>query len=692
MRKLNFLFEKKFLVICLAGILVLVSTVPAMAVDLKFKDITSRHQWARPYIEKMYLAGVTSGVTETSYAPESPVKRAQIIAMLVRLMGLENEAKTKSLPADFPKADAVPAWARGYVAVAVEKGIISGKDLDDFRPDDDAKRYEVAVFAVKALGLGEEAESRQNVNLSFKDIYAIPLDARSYVEIAVEKKILQGYTDNNFKPNNSITRAEAAKVLFSVAKHLPVQQNVVRGRVEEVDPSLWLASIKVKLQSGNSVKYSVNNSASIYKEDEKGALVKANLEDIKIGDNVEIIPDRVSGGTAAYIEKIAGESPSSALTGTAVEGTIADIDIERKVLTVKKSGGFDMVLNVKAGAAIYLDGKSAGLSDLAAGQPVSLLVSGTDIIKLEAKTVEKSIKGILKSIIGSDLLVIDNDETGRSETYSINSGVLVVKDGQVATLANLVPGDLAGLTIAGGKVVKIEAESAQKEVKGIVENISFLSKNPVITVEDEDGDTQDIEIDGDVSIKRNGRSADIDELKKGDEVDITLEYNKAIKIVAKSVKRDTSGRIKSITLSDNPSITIIDEDGEEITFYVTSNTDITQDSKEIKIYDLKPDYQVDIRAEGDEATSIKVTAWQATETFKGTVQYIHTGPRVIVISIKKSDGTRDSKEIHYDDDTVFIKGRDNISVRKINVGDEIIAVGAYDSGLFTADSIVVLTN
>jgi hypothetical protein len=678
-------------VICLAGILVLASTVPALAVDLKFKDITSKHQWARPYIEKMYLAGITNGVTETSYAPESPVKRVQIIAMLVRLMGLENEAKTKSLPADFPKADAVPAWARGYVAVAVEKGIISGKDFDDFRPDDDAKRYEVAVFAVKALGLGEEAESRQNVNLSFKDIYAIPLDARSYVEITVEKKILQGYTDNNFKPNNSITRAEAAKVLFSLAKHLPVQQNVVRGQVEEVDPSLWLPSIKVKLQSGNSVKYSVNNSTSIYKEDEKGALVKAALEDIEIGDNVEIIPDRVSGGTAVYIEKTVGESPS-ALTGTPVEGTIADIDIARKVLTVKKSGGFDIVLNVKPGAAIYMDGKSASLSDLALGQPVSLLVSGTDIIKLEAKTVEKSIKGILKSIIGSDLLVIDNDETDRSETYNISSGVVVVKNGRNTTLANLVSGDLANLTIAGSKVVKIEAESAQKEVKGIIENISFLSKNPVITVEDEAGDKQDIEIDGDVSIKRNGRSADIDELKKGDEVDITLEYNKAVKIVAKSVKRDTSGRIKSITLSDNPSITIIDEDGEEITFYITSNTDISQDSKEIKIYDLKPDYQVDIRAEGDEATSIKVTAWQATETFKGTVQYIHTGPKVIVISIKKSDGTRDLKEIHYDDDTVFIKGRDTISVRRISEGDEVVVVGAYDSGLFIADSIVVLTN
>ena len=94
----------------------------------------------------MYHLGIVKGVTETSYAPDASVKRDEIITMMIRLMGLENDAKGKKLPATFPKAYTVPSWAVPYVAEAIDKNIITGKDFSDFRAEDAALRWEVAVF------------------------------------------------------------------------------------------------------------------------------------------------------------------------------------------------------------------------------------------------------------------------------------------------------------------------------------------------------------------------------------------------------------------------------------------------------------------------------------------------------------------------------------------------------------------
>lgn len=696
MKKPGILLKKVFSVVLIAAIFTVMSFSQAFAVNLKFKDITaSKYDWARPYIEKMYLFGIVKGVDTagTEFAPDDSVKRIEIITMIIRLMGLEEEAKGKNLPADFPKAFTVPIWARGYVAEAVEKGIISGKDLEDFRAEDPAKRYEVAIFTVKALGLEEEVQSRKNVDLTFTDTYAIPLEARAYVQVAVENGIIKGFPEANgrfsFKPNDKLTRAQAVAVLSNLSKKIG-SAGMIAGTVEDVER--LLPYITIKLSTGSSDTYTVSNSTSIYKEDDQGSLKKITLNDIKVGDNVRIIPDTSGVKLASYVE-VTSKETSTVSEGTPMEGTIKDIDTARSILTMEKSGGTDMVLSLKSNVKIYVDGKSVLLSDLAVGQPVKVYVAGTEIVKIEAQNIEKKITGILRSIITStsSILVIDNEDSNKRESYTISSNVSVKKDGKSAGLSDLIPDDMATITIAGSKVVKIEAESARKEISGTIKAISFSGKNPLLTIEDKDGNNRDFELDKDADIRKNSRSADIKDLRKGDEVDVTLEYNKIVDIRAKSVKRDISGTVKVITISDTPAVTITDEKGEDYTFNITPDTEIVKDRKEITVYDLRAGYYLDMEVEGDDAVSIDVTTREVQDKIEGTVQYIHKDAKVIVISVKNADGTKTSKEIHYTNDTVFLKGSSKISISKIYEGDQVIATGKYDTGLFFADTIIDLT-
>ena len=117
-----------------------ISTAQVCAASLQFTDISaSRYDWVRPYIQKMSLAGVVKGMTDTTYGPDANVTREQLVTMLVRLMGWESLTSGKSLPSNFPRSSVAPYET--YVAVAIEKGICP----DDFRPRMQP-RSEVAVL------------------------------------------------------------------------------------------------------------------------------------------------------------------------------------------------------------------------------------------------------------------------------------------------------------------------------------------------------------------------------------------------------------------------------------------------------------------------------------------------------------------------------------------------------------------
>lgn len=643
MKKPGILSKKVFLAVLVLAALAMISLPQAFAVNLKFSDITaSKYDWARPYIEKMYLNGIVQG-SGTKFEPDNSIKCDEFITMLIRLMGLKEEAEAKSLPSDFPNASAIPPWARGYVAEAAEKGIISENELQYFRAENFAKRSWVAVYAVRALGLEQEVRSIKNLDystlLTFTDTNDIPLEdtatgtpVRAYVQVAVENGIIKGIPDANgqysFKPNDMITRAQAAVLLSNLSEKMS-NTGMITGTVQDVD-SILLPYIEVKLSNGDTEPKTFNvdnNSTSIYREDDQGSLTKIALSGIKVGDSVRIITDATKPNQASYIEVTSNKTSTT----------------------------------------------SGGTTD--------------------EDTAKKTVKGVLRYIPSStnDILIIRNDDTDKSESYTVSSSVSVKKDGKSAGLSDLAPYDMATITIAGSKVIKIEAESETKYVSGTIRAVSLLGKNPVITVEDEDGNDEDYEVDGDVVIKRNSKSAKISDLRKGDEADITLEYGKIVDIRAKSVKKDISGTVKAINISDTPHVTITDENGDDYTFNITSDTEIIKDRKEITVYDLRAGYYLDMEVQSDEAISIDVTSREVQSTINGTVQNIHTDAKVIVVSVKNADGTRTPREIHYTSDTLFTRGSSKITINKVYEGDEVLVIGTVNGGLFFADNIIDLT-
>lgn len=117
---------------------------------LTFADNNTIGDWAQPAISLAVKAGIVNGYEYGSFRPGAEISRAEMAAMIVRALNMEVQVnRTTSFVDD---AD-IPALAKGYVAAAVRKGIIRGRDSNQFAPNENASRAEAVVMLLRMLDI-----------------------------------------------------------------------------------------------------------------------------------------------------------------------------------------------------------------------------------------------------------------------------------------------------------------------------------------------------------------------------------------------------------------------------------------------------------------------------------------------------------------------------------------------------------
>ncbi|WP_326911382.1 S-layer homology domain-containing protein [Sedimentibacter sp. MB31-C6] len=99
-------------------------------------------------------------------------------------------------------------WAENWIKEAIEMGFVKGYEDKTFKPDRTVTRAEFATLLNNAI------KNNDTVSLNLSDLSE---DDWYYKEIekAVAVGFFGGYENNTFRPNNPITREEAAKVVSS---------------------------------------------------------------------------------------------------------------------------------------------------------------------------------------------------------------------------------------------------------------------------------------------------------------------------------------------------------------------------------------------------------------------------------------------------------------------------------------------
>ena len=124
--------------------LMLSKTVPMTEEEpfVAFPDVPASYEYF-PQIKAVQQAGIFSG-NNAGFDPLGKLTRAQMAKVLVKAFGLQAEGS-------HPFGDVVSGhWAENYIDVLYQTGITTGSD-GKFRPEDEVKRDELAVFISRAL-------------------------------------------------------------------------------------------------------------------------------------------------------------------------------------------------------------------------------------------------------------------------------------------------------------------------------------------------------------------------------------------------------------------------------------------------------------------------------------------------------------------------------------------------------------
>ncbi|MBY0013614.1 S-layer homology domain-containing protein [Paenibacillus typhae] len=174
-----------------------------------FSDIANVQAWAGRQIQVVAAKGAIEGIGSGKFAPKSNVTRAEFAKMLIRALNLENSTATESF-----SDVASTAWYAPYVAVAAEKGIITGRNASTFDPNATITRAEMATMISRAVkSLNPAATTDASALSKFSDAAKISASLKDGVAFAASNNLVIGNA-GKFNPNDTATRAEAAVIIY----------------------------------------------------------------------------------------------------------------------------------------------------------------------------------------------------------------------------------------------------------------------------------------------------------------------------------------------------------------------------------------------------------------------------------------------------------------------------------------------
>lgn len=194
-------------------------TYPTVVPDTDNKDIELNYyvfddldsvEWAREPICKLAEMGVLRGKEYRLFYPNDNITREEFVKMLAVAYKLNIENKTDKFT-DVNADD----WFMPYVAAALENGIVQGISDELFGTGQNITRQDLAVMAYNAA-LKNGVEFNTEDVQKFSDDDKISDYAKTAVYALKSQDAINGIDGKNFAPQDTATRAEAAKILYAL--------------------------------------------------------------------------------------------------------------------------------------------------------------------------------------------------------------------------------------------------------------------------------------------------------------------------------------------------------------------------------------------------------------------------------------------------------------------------------------------
>lgn len=314
----------------------------------------------------------------------------------------------------------------------------------------------------------------------------------------------------------------------------------------------------------------------------------SSIDQVQVGSTVRVTARRQNANNdnnrwlATTIEILAlpGQAMAPGAAGAPLQGRVVSVNTSANTFTLSQPNLPDQVVQVSPSTTIVKNGQQVQLSNLQAGDNVqvqaqqqggqwmasSVTVTPTSAV---AGSAQQSLQGTVVAVNTGTNTISLRTAGGAQQQVSVPSGATIQKNGQSVPLTSLKPGDQVqvmaqqqnGKMTASQVMVTAPASQASmgQPLQGTVTNVN--TANRMLTIRTSTGQSHQVTVAPQASIRRNGQTVSLSALQQGDRVQVfaarqngrlvadTVEVMPAASRVAGAAERQLQGQVTSINAS-----------------------------------------------------------------------------------------------------------------------------------------------
>lgn len=593
----------------------------------------TKDYWAAQVIAQSNALGIVRGYPGNVFKPRDPVIRVDMLIILIRSLGLEEQANAvnvETLNLQFPSD---VNYGKGHISLAADRGIIDKTRISSMEFRKPATRLEVAVLTAIALKLPDDPTP-----LSFTDLGDIPAIYHGKIAALVNKGIMSGTPGNMFEPNRSVTRAEMTSLVGNMLTSGDVDPYPGRYQIAKII-SLNPTQGTISAQAGTVTR--TYTLASTYRTYRGGKLV--SLTGLLPGENAVIVLNEdgkvgyLAYTTAAVRDGIVG-------TTDTFTGTIQALRLDAQVkLELKRTTGAIVTLPLGAGAKITQNGVTKDLTTLTGGQTVEVKVVNGLVTEIRLNPVTTPSLTSAKSYVVNkylDYFTVHHDN-GTNSQVDLTAGLSFIRNGVTTGYHALSRGTAIELVKSGTTVTAVKILDEPSKVFGRVTSV----RSDRFTIKDDDGIELSYDFESNVSIRdEDNRRLEVDEIKVDDNVEAQLSSSGKIShIKVLTSAAELEGIVTYIRTTSSPRIRIELKNGTEKTYYIVSSVKVKRDSTTLDLEDVREGDLVELTLNrNDEVSEINIKTSTATS---GTLTDLRLTSSTKRITVERSSSSRTTYDL-----------------------------------------------
>ncbi len=569
-------------------------------------------------------------------------------------------------------------WCAPQIEEMYEAGYVNGYEDNTYRPDNQVTKLEgIALFA-RVMGSSDEANA---------DLLEL---AHSQYDTALSSCGLSWGSDELafLMYKGAFTNADLTTYITGQTKNQPM----TRGEAAVIITKAMGGEKELSSSSAVSLDYtdsrSIPSNILPYVEYVTNEGIMNGMDDGSFSPNGTVTRAQIAVMLARTAELC---------DYTFDKVRVTEVDTDASTLTLMGSDSEEAVIDVTNDISFYIRGEISQFEDIPQNVAAVAQYSAGELVSLDALSDESdeeitAIYSGYSTVGGIIQLKVRVNGSSTTSTYTCIEDVPITYQGSPATIRSLQSGDSIVLEVSDGKVQSIRGEEKETTISNAtVSAIDIGDTDLTMTISsaNEEYDGMTYPVSDDVRVTKNSQTSDMASVYVGDKVTLTIEYGEIVEIEATASTTTVSGVLKSVTIADQPSITITSE-GKDSTYQIPQDCVITINEEEGSLYDFRVGDSMVLTVQSDAVTRIKCSTSTITTTGRvyGTVSAVNSSYGFISVVSESSDipvtiFCRDSSTTFIDE-----KGG-SLKMSSIDVGDTIECRGTTTNGAFVATLIIV---